>query len=149
MKFYEDMPIGLSAAPAARFTFTAEAIKSFASEWDPMPFHVDEEAARQSPVGKLFATSIHTIAASVKLNHTAMTEPMAVIAGLGWQDVRFPLPVCAGDTIRVHSEVVDRRESQSKPDRGIVTSQISVFNQHDQRVAEYKILTLILKRPVG
>jgi len=147
MKFYEDMPLGLSAEPEARFTFTAEDIKSFASEWDPMPFHIDEELARQSPVGKLFATSIHTIAASVKLNHTAMTEPMAVVAGLGWQDVRFPLPVCAGDTIRVRSEVVDRRESQSRPDRGIVTSQISVFNQHDQLVCEYKILTLVLKKP--
>lgn len=147
MQFYEDMPIGLRSESTETFTFTAEEIKSFASKWDPMPFHVDEELAAQSPIGKLFATSIHTIAAGIKLTHSMLNEEVAAIAGLGWNDVRFPLPVCAGDTVRIASEVVDRRESKSKPDRGIVVSQNTITNQHGQVVCEYKISSLVLKRP--
>lgn len=147
MQFYEDMPLGLSSESTETYTFTAEDIKSFASEWDPMPFHIDEELAAQSPMGKLFATSIHTIAASVKLTHTTLHQEIAAVAGLGWDEVRFPLPTCVGDTIKVKSEVVARRESKSKPDRGIVTSLTQVINQHDQVVAEYKISTMVLKRP--
>ena len=147
MKFFEDMPLGLKNTSTETYTFEAEEIMSFAGKWDPMPFHIDEELAAQSPLGKLFASSLHTIAAAVRLTHSVKDGDIAAVAGLGWQDCRFPLPVCAGDTIRVTSEVVEHRESKSKPDRGIITALNSVYNQDDQLVAEFKIATMVLKRP--
>lgn len=147
MQFYEDMPIGLAAESTQTHLFTADDIKSFASLWDPMPFHVDEEAARASPMGRLFASSIHTIAAGIRLTHTFLDNDVAAIAALSWQDVQFPKPVFAGDRVRIRSEVIDRRESRSKPDRGIITTWNRILNQHGDVVAEYKILTMVLKRP--
>lgn len=149
MKYYDDIPLNKPRISAAGHTVTAEEIINFASSWDPMPFHVDEEIAKLSPIGKLFASSVHTVAIGVKLSHEMMEKDIAVIAGLGWQDVRFPLPTCAGDTLRLKSEIVEKRESKSKPDRGMITSLNTVINQHDQVVAEYKIVTMMFKKPVG
>ena len=147
MKFYEDVPLNEPHHSTETYTVSAEEIMSFAGKWDPMPFHLDEQAAKQTPIGKLFASSIHTIAIGVRISHTMMKEEMAVIAGLGWQDVRFPVPVCAGDTLRMCAEVIEKRESRSHPDRGIVTSQNKVINQNDEVVAEYKIVSLMMKHP--
>ena len=77
----------------APHTLTAEEIKRFAGEWDPMPFHVDEEMAKLSPIGKLFASSVHTIAIGIRLSHDMMEKDIAVIAGLGWNDLKFPLTI--------------------------------------------------------
>lgn len=147
MQYFEDVVLNQQHHSEQTCTVTAEEIKSFAGQWDPMPFHLDEEVAKLTPVGKLFASSIHTIAMAIRLSHTMMKEELAVMAGLGWQDVRFPNPVCAGDTLHMRAEVVEKRESRSKPDRGIVVSQNTVLNQRDDVVAEYKIVTLMMKRP--
>lgn len=147
MQYYEDMPLGMKVESTDTYTFTAEEIKSYAAKWDPMPFHIDEALAAQTPLGKLFACSTHVISAGVKLAHTIMEKEVAAVAGLGWDEVRFPLPVLAGDTLKVVTEVVDRRESRSRPDRGIVVTQCSLYNQQAQLVAHYRIATLVLKRP--
>ncbi len=147
MQYFEDMPIGLSAESTEEHLFTAEEIKSFAGTWDPMPFHLDEEIAKATPMGGLFASSVHILAAAIKLTHSCLDREVAAIAALGWQDVRFPKPAMAGDRVRIRSQVIDRRESRSKPDRGIITSQNHVINQHGEIVAEYKINTLMMKRP--
>ncbi|MCB1614769.1 MAG: MaoC family dehydratase N-terminal domain-containing protein [Pseudomonadales bacterium] len=147
MQYFEDMPLGMRVESTETYTFTAEEIKAYASKWDPMPFHIDEALAAQTPLGKLFACSTHVISAGVKLAHTIMDKEVAAVAGLGWNDVRFPRPVLVGDTLKVVTEVVDRRESRSKPDRGIVTTQCSLINQEGDLMAEYKIATLVLKRP--
>jgi acyl dehydratase len=146
-KYFEDMPVGTSDEPDASHTFTAEEIKDFASKWDPMPFHVDEELAAQTPLGKLFACSTHILSAGVKLTHATMDEPVAAVAGLGWKEVKLPLPVCAGDTVRLKTEVIEARESKSKPDRGIINTQNTLVNQNDEIVAQFQIATMILKRP--
>ncbi len=148
MLYYEDMPLGMSSDSSESYTFSAEEIKTFAGKWDPMPFHLDEESAKASPIGTLFASSIHIIAAGVKLSHGfSSASEVAAIGSPGWSDVRFLKPVFAGDVVRVRSEMVEKRESKSKPDRGIVTYKIIVINQNDEAVAEYKIATLVLKKP--
>jgi len=146
MQYFEDMPVGTASESTTSHTFTAEEIKTYAREWDPMPFHIDEKLAKQTPVGKLFASSTHILSAGIKLTHSIMEDPVAAVAGLGWQDISFPLPVCAGDSIRLQTEVIEQRESKSKPDRGIVTTQNRLFNQREEMVAEYKVATMILKR---
>lgn len=146
MLYYEDITIGTRIVGEDSYTVSAAEIKSFAGEWDPMPFHLDEELAKQSPLGRLFASSIHTVAIAVKLSHRLQRDELAVVAGLGWDDVRFPLPVCANDRLRVEAEVVSKRESRSKLDRGICVNQLSVFNQDNLLAVEIKIASLVLKR---
>lgn len=119
---------------------------SFAAQWDPMPFHLDEDVAKASPLGKLFASSIHTVAIGVKLAHTMIEEEAAIVAGLGWDELRFLVPVCVGDRLRVRSQLISKRESKSQSDRGILVSLNEVFNQHDQVVASYKMSSMILLR---
>jgi acyl dehydratase len=114
-----------------------------------MPFHVDEAVAKLTPMGGLFASSAHTISVGIKLSYSLSDHEIAAIAGLGWNDVRFPLPVMAGDTLRITSELVEKRESRSKPDRGIVVSQNRLYNQKDELVAEYKISTMMWRKPVN
>ena len=147
MQYYEDLTVGNRVVGEDTYTLTAEEIKSFAGDWDPMPFHLDEELAKQSPLGKLFASSVHTIAIAVRLSHRLKGDTLAAVAGLGWDDARFHLPVCAGDKLRVEAHVVSKRESASKPDRGICVNQLSVFNQDGLLAAEIKIASLVLKRP--
>jgi len=145
MQYFDDLAIGTIKKARETYTFSADDIKSFAQDWDPMPFHLDESIAEASPIGALFASSIHIIAAAIKLSHSAMEEEVAVLAGLGWTDVNFPKPVLAGDTISVSSELIDKKASQSKPDRGVITTLNRIFNQHGEQVAEYKIKTMLMR----
>ncbi|HSC76293.1 MAG TPA: MaoC/PaaZ C-terminal domain-containing protein [Pseudomonadales bacterium] len=147
MLYFDDIHLHEIQQSTATHWVTAEDIKRFASEWDPMPFHLDEEVAKLTPMGRLFASGAHNIAISIKLSHTMMERQVAAIAGLGWQDVRFPLPVFAGDVLHLRTEIVDKRVSQSKPDRGIITTLITLLNQDDAVVTEYKILTMVLRKP--
>ncbi len=148
MQYFEDMPLGSRTESTETYTFTAEEIKEFAAKWDPMPFHLDEELAKNTPVGGLFSASTHNLAVGIRLTHTIMDDDVAAIAALGWNDIKFPKPIFAGDTVRLVTEVVEHRESKSKPDRGIVTSLNQLINQHGELVAEYKVATMVLKRPV-
>jgi acyl dehydratase len=147
MLYFEDIPLHETRASTATHLVSADEIKNFASEWDPMPFHVDEAVARQTPMGKLFASGVHSIAISIRLGHTMMDREIAVLAGLGWQDVRFPTPLFAGDTVRLQTEIVETRLSQSKPDRGIITSRNTLLNQDDAVVVEYKLSSMVLRQP--
>ena len=147
MKYYDDIQLHTPCYSPKTHTVTAEEIKNFASQWDPMPFHIDEDIAKLSPIGKLFASSVHTVAIGVRLSHDMMEKDIAVIAGLGWQDVTFPKPTCAGDTLRLKSEIVEKRESKSKSDRGMITSLNTLTNQNDEVVAQYKIITMMFKKP--
>jgi acyl dehydratase len=147
MKYFEDIELNKPRLSPRAHTVSAEEIKRFAAEWDPMPFHLDEEIAKLSPIGKLFASSAHTVAIGLRLSHDMMEKDIAVIAGLGWNDLKFPKPVCTGDSLRLKSQIVEKRESQSKPDRGIIISLNELYNQNNELVAEYKIVTLMFRRP--
>lgn len=147
MLYFEDIHLNQPRHSDETYTVSADDIKKFAAQWDPMPFHLDENIAALSPIGKLFASGAHSICIGIKLSHTMMEKDLAVIAGLGWNDVRFPVPVCVGDVLRMKSEVIEKRASQSKPDRGIIVSLNSLINQNDQVVTEYKIATLLQRQP--
>lgn len=147
MKYFEDIVLNNPRMSPQSHTVTAEEIKTFARQWDPMPFHVDEELAKLSPIGKLFSSSVHTIAIGIRLSHEMMEKDIAVIAGLGWNDLKFPKPVCVGDSLKLKSQIIEKRESKSKPDRGIIVSLNELYNQNDELVAEYKISTLMFRKP--
>lgn len=147
MRYYEDLPLD-KAQFTNSYTMEKQEIMEFAGRWDPQPFHTNEEEAKKWPLG-LTASSVHTIAASVKLaQEMSMSEQQtAVIAGLGWDNVRMPHPVRPNDEIRVKAWMSEKRDSKSRPDCGIVTSQFEVFNQDKVLVLSYSIASLVMKRP--
>ncbi len=146
MKYFEDMVVGDSAVSEADYLLEEEEIKSFCQKWDPMPFHIDDEAAAASIVGKLFTSALHSLSIANRLGHTMLSEETATLAGLGWEDVRFRAPACVGDRLRLRGEIIAKRELSSRPDRGIVTSRVELFNQDDAVVVSYETKALMRKR---
>lgn len=108
-----------------------EELIEFSAKWDPMPFHVDEDAGIKA-FGSITAPGIYMLAIKQQLIHQLPT--MAVIASLGYENVRFQEPLRPGDIVVLHLEWISRRLSKSKPDRGIVTIQLSLINQSNQVV---------------
>ena len=89
------------------------------------------------------------MAIAVRLTNEASKTTLAVVGGLGWDDVRLHTPVRPGDILHVRSYACSKRESSSKPDKGIVQSTFEVINHDDKVVMSYKIATMMLKRPAG
>jgi acyl dehydratase len=145
--YLDDLAVGQTYATASA-TLTVDAVKTFAAQFDPQPFHLDEEAARGSVFGRLAASGWHTAAISMRL---LVEGPMRIaggLIGLGGE-LTWPRAVYPGDTLRVESEVLDIRVSGSKPDRGIVTVRNRTLNQHGQPVQVAVVKMLVPRRPAA
>lgn len=145
MLYYEDMLPG-NPRRSADYTLGKEEIIAFARQWDPQPYHIDEVAAADWPLG-LTASGLHTVAIAVKLLNAMSSEPLAVVAGLGWDEVRMRAPVRPGDTLHATTWLHSKRESASKPGFGILVSAVELANQDGTVVLSYRISSLIMKRP--
>jgi acyl dehydratase len=143
--FLEDMSVGqrFTAGPTS---VTAEAIKAFAGEFDPQPFHLDEDAAAAHPIfGGLAASGWHTAAMAMKLTVQAMGHfGWGVVGGGG--DLQWVRPVRPGDTLRLVAEVQEIAPSKSKPDRGSVLVRNAVLNQKDEEVQVFTVRLLVPRR---
>lgn len=114
---------------------------------NPAQLHLDEEYMRtNSEYGQRLVNSGFTLALMVGISVGETTLGTAV-ANLGWDEVRFPKPLFHGDTIRVETEVIELRESKSRPDQGIVTFIHRAYNQHNDLVASCKRAGLQRKKP--
>jgi acyl dehydratase len=142
MRFFEDMTVGMRRELGS-FTFTPELIKKFAAQFDPQPFHLDEEAGRQSLFGGLAASGWHVGSVCMKLlvadamreaaEAAARGEASAVWGpSPGFRDLRWLRPVLAGDTISYASEVESVRSSEKRPEWGIVQARQSGTNQRGE-----------------
>ncbi|NNE17259.1 MAG: dehydratase [Myxococcales bacterium] len=147
MQYFEDIRVGDAQESKKHYELTEEEIVGFCSKWDPLPFHVDSLAAAATPVGKLFTSAIHSVAIAIRLGHEMQTEPTATVMGLGWDEVRFHTPACVGDRLRLHGEIIETRESVSKPGLGIIRSLLTLSNQRGQTVISLKAAALIRRRP--
>ncbi|WP_254525626.1 MaoC family dehydratase [Natrinema caseinilyticum] len=135
-KYYEDLEVG-DTFETSGYTVTKAEIIDFAEQFDPQPFHVDEEAARDSMFGELVASGLHTLCLSVRLFVTEIVDgevDIANMGGLGMDDLRWHEPVRPGDTLRVRVEVVDKTPSSSRSDRGYVDFRRSVVTDSDEEV---------------
>lgn len=137
MKYFEDFAVGDTFESSSVYRVTAEAIKSYSSQWDPMPYHLDEARARQTLVGQLFAPSMLTLSISTKLTHDTGYYEISSAAGLGIDDVRMSKPVLVEDRLQVRVAIVAMREPRSKPGLGVITTRHTVINQHDEVVLSY------------
>jgi acyl dehydratase len=113
---------------------------------NPAALHLDAEAMKNSEFGRVLVNSCLTLGLMVGISVNDTTHGTTV-ANLGWDEVRFPLPVFLGDTLRIQSEVLETRVSKSRPHNGIVVFAHRAFNQRDELVGHCKRTALMLKRP--
>jgi acyl dehydratase len=144
MRFFEDISIGLRREIGS-YTFTAEAIKTFAAKFDPQRFHLDEEEGKNSLFGGLAASGWHVGSACMSLlvadgqrlakEAAARGETIALWGpSPGFRDLRWIKPVLAGDTVSFVNEVVDKRASSSRPGWGILQGRTTGTNQRGEQV---------------
>ena len=141
--YFDDLQIGNSFTTAT-CEVTAADIKRFAGEFDPQPFHLDDEAARLTMFGGLAASGWHTAALTMRLLVTSGPKLAGGIVGAGGQ-IEWKTPTRAGDVLRVHSEVADLIPSKSRPDRGVVILLSKTVNQGGE-VAQTLTAKLMLPR---
>ena len=143
--YFEDAEIGAVFTAGPRLV-TKDEIIHFAMQYDPVPRHIDEEAAARSIFGGLTASSAHTFAMFISL--TPRLQPrLRVLAGLGWDELRLPNAVRPGDELDLETTVLEKRESKSKPDRGIVRNQVRLRNQRRELVLQAISTILVARRP--
>lgn len=130
-------------------TLTESQIVDFALTYDPQAMHVDATAAEAGPFGGLIASGFQTLALSFRLFYDLGLMARSNIVGPGMDEVRWTAPVRPGDTIRVVAEVIEARESRSRPDRGTVRFLLTVRNQRDEVAMSYQAITIIRKQPDG
>jgi len=145
--YLEDFEVGQTFGGSSRILVDPERIKSFAAEFDPQPFHLDENAAQASIFGGLAASGWHTAAMTMRLLVDSDFKPAGGIIGAGFQDFRWPRPVRPGDELRVQSEVLEVRPSKSRPDQGIVTVRTTTLNQSDEPVLIFVGNLIVPARP--
>jgi acyl dehydratase len=113
---------------------------------NPAALHLDAEYCKDTVYGQRVVNSIFTLGLLVGLSVYDTTFG-TTIGNLGWEEVKFPRPVFVGDTLRAETVVIDKRESRSRADSGIVTFEHRGFNQRDEEVVSCKRAALMLKRP--
>ena len=118
-RYLEDFAVGQTFG-SGRVRVDKERIKRFAAEFDPQPFHLDEDAARDTIFRGLIASGGYTAALTMRLMVEGDLKPAGGIIGAGFEELRWTLPVRPGDELRVESEVLEVRQSKSRPNQGLV-----------------------------
>jgi acyl dehydratase len=145
--WFDDLEVGQRFAHDIRRTVTETDNLLFSTlTHNPARLHLDAEYMKSSDYGRILVNSTFTLGLMVGVSISDTTLGTA-IANLGWDEVRFPAPVFIGDTLHVESEVIELRESKSRPKAGIVTFAHRAYNQDDVLVASCKRSGLQMKRP--
>lgn len=142
--YFDDISVGWRQQ-IGTWALAREEVISFARQWDPQPFHVDEQAARESIYGELTASSLHLFAICTRLffDHGS---GMAVLAMLGKDAVRFPNPARAGQTLLYETKCIEARASESKPDRGIIRLLDTLSDESGATVLSQEVSLLVARR---
>ncbi len=146
MHYFEDIEVGKKSS-FGHYEVTREEVLEFAQKYDPQPFHLDDEAAAQTHFGRLSASGWHTCAMTMRmLVENMKVNQQAGLGSPGVDEIRWLKPVYPGDTLRVESEILSKRQSQSKPEMGSFQGRNTVFNQHDEVVMTLVSIGLIRVR---
>jgi acyl dehydratase len=145
-RYLEDFAVGQTFR-SGRLRIDKEWIKSFAADFDPQPFHLDEEAARDTIFRGLAASGWHTAAVTMRLLVESELKPVGGIVGAGFDELRWPRPVRPGDELRVESEVLEVRPSRSRPDQGLIKVHTTTLNQNGEPVQVAVGYLVVPRRP--
>jgi acyl dehydratase len=157
MRYFDDIDVG-DRIELGTHTFTADDIKTFAAQYDPQAFHMDEVAAAQSHFGALCASGWHTVAAWMRLRvlygqredaeRLARGEVLAKLGpSPGFRELKWLKPVYAGDTITYASEVAEKRVTVSRPGWGIIFARNTGTNQRGELVLSFIGSGFVERRP--
>ena len=141
-RYLEDFAVGQTFA-SGRLRVTNEQIKT--AEFDPQPFHLDEEAAQNTFFKGLAASGWHTAALTMRLLVEGELQPAGGVIGAGFDEFRWPKPVRPGDELHIESEVLDVRPSRSKPNQGLIKLRTTTLNQSNEAV-QIQIGNLVVPR---
>ena len=145
--YYEEFEVGQTFDHSIRRTITeTDNVLITTMTHNPASLHLDAEYMKKTPFGKPLVNSCLTLGFMVGISVNDTTHGTTV-ANLGWDEVRFPAPLFCGDTIRVETEVLELRDSKSRPDNGIVVFAHRAYNQDEVLVGECKRTALMLRRP--
>jgi acyl dehydratase len=143
MRYLEDYAVG-QVYGSGRLAVDADRIKAFAAEFDPQPFHLGEDAARDTFFGGLAASGWHTAALTMRLLVEGDLKPAGGVIGLGGE-ISWPRPLRPGDEIHLESEILEVRASKSRPEQGLIKVRTTTFNQNGEPV-QILVVTLIVPR---
>lgn len=143
--FLEDLTVGQTFG-SGRLRIDAEAIKRFAAEFDPQPFHLDEQAARETIFGGLAASGWHTTALTMRLLVESEFKPAGGIVGSSFDELRWPNPLRPGDELHVETEIVEIKPSKSRPGLGFIKVKVTTLNQAAEAVQTYIGNLVVLSR---
>ena len=144
----EDIAVGQTYL-SRQIAVDGDSITAFAAAFDPQPFHLDDDAARASIFGSLVASGWHTAALTMRLLVESEFTPAGGLIGAGCDELRWPTPVRPGDTLRVEGKVLEVRASRSKPQQGVVKTQVTTTNQHGEVVQVFVATLIVPRRPVA
>ncbi|MGH8751460.1 MAG: MaoC family dehydratase [Burkholderiales bacterium] len=146
--YWEDFKAGENVELGEK-RVSREEIIAFARAYDPQPFHIDEQAARQSFFGGLIASGWHTCAMLMRIMCDAFLLESASMGSPGVDNIRWLKPVRPDDVIRVRRVCLETRASQSRPEMGVIKNRYEVYNQNDELVMQIEAMSLIRRRHPG
>jgi len=147
-RYLEDFAAGQTFG-SGRLRVDADQIKAFAAEFDPQPFHLDDEAARKTMFGGLAASGWHTAALTMRLLVEGEMKPAGGIVGAGFDEFRWLRPVRPGDELRIDSEILEVRPSKSRPDQGLIKARTTTLNQNGEPVQIIVANLVVPRRPTS
>ena len=144
-RYYEEFQVGdIYEHRPGRTITQADNISFTLLTMNTHPMHFDEEYAKHSEFGRCIVCSPLTVALMVGMSVSDVSQK--AIANLGWTDIKLTHPLFAGDTLYAESEVLEKRESKSRPSAGLVSVKTRGFNQGKVMVCEFNRTMLIMKR---
>ena len=147
--YFEEFEIGMTQK-FGKYHVTREEILEFAGKYDPQPFHLSDEAAAKTLFGSLCASGWHTSAMAMRMSVENMIGGgKGTLGSPGINELRWTKPVFPGDTLRMESTIIDKKESRSRPEMGTVYMHNKVFNQRDELVMSNKPIVMFRKRNPG
>jgi acyl dehydratase len=145
-RYFEDYIPG-STYEYGTATITESEIVDFAQEFDPQYFHVDPGAAKNGPFNGLIASGWHTTALMMRLFAQNYLSSTASLGGPGVDELRWLLPVRAGDALRLRVQVLDAKPSKSRTDRGLIRTLAEMINQDGHVVLRMVVMNFLRRRP--
>jgi len=148
MKYFEDFQVGQSLDCGSKI-FHKDEMVAFARQFDPQPFHVDEEKAKRSVFGGLIASGWYTCSVCMRLIVDAIVNQTASMGSPGVDSLRWLKPVRPGDRLRLRATVIEAEASKSKPDRGRLTFTYELSGADGDPVMSMRAVAILGRRPAA